>query len=85
MRAVSQLLWSEEDCEVWFSLEENHENGYGCRDFLQRSTGREQGCAIFFAESRRPFSSSNNIRRKSNRGNPAEEIQVRSTPFAKLL
>ena len=27
-RAVSQLLWSDKDGEVWFSLEENHEKTY---------------------------------------------------------
>ena len=28
IRAVSQLLWSEKDREVWFSLAENHEKTY---------------------------------------------------------
>jgi hypothetical protein len=28
LRAVSQLLWSDKDREVWFSLEENHEKAY---------------------------------------------------------
>jgi hypothetical protein len=30
------------DREVWFSLEENHEQACRFPDFLQRSTGREQ-------------------------------------------
>jgi hypothetical protein len=37
--AVSQLLWPEKDREVWFSLEENHEEAYCLPDFLQRGTG----------------------------------------------
>jgi hypothetical protein len=28
-RVVSQLLWAHEDREVWFSLGENHEKGFG--------------------------------------------------------
>jgi hypothetical protein len=54
-RAVSQLLWPDKDREVWFCLGENHENAYRFPDFLQRSTGREQLPATFFAESRRQF------------------------------
>jgi hypothetical protein len=49
---------------VWFSLGENHEKAYRFPDFLQRSTGREQLCATFFAESRMQFGGSTNIHRK---------------------
>jgi hypothetical protein len=38
-KAVSQLLWSEKDREVWFSLKENHEKACGFPDFLQRGPG----------------------------------------------
>jgi hypothetical protein len=61
---------------VWFSLEENHEKPVAPRISFERSTGQEQRCATFFAESRVQFGSSNNIYRKSG---------VRSTPIAKLL
>jgi hypothetical protein len=37
-KAVSQLLWSDKDREVWFSLGENHEKAYRFPDFLQRGT-----------------------------------------------
>jgi hypothetical protein len=36
--AVSQLLWSDKDREVWFFLEKNHEKVYRSPDFLQRGT-----------------------------------------------
>jgi hypothetical protein len=49
-------------------LEENHEKAYRSPDFLQRSTGREQLCATFFAESRMQFGGSTNIDRKSGFG-----------------
>jgi hypothetical protein len=65
IRAVSQLPWPDKDREVWFSLGENHEKAYRLPDFLRRSTGREQLCATFFAESRRQFGGSTNIYRKS--------------------
>jgi hypothetical protein len=68
IRAVSQLLWPDEDREVWFSLGENHEKAHRFPDFLQRSTGREQLCAPFFAESRMQFGGSTNIYRKSGFG-----------------
>jgi hypothetical protein len=67
-RAVSQLLWPDKDRDVWFSLGENHEKAYRFPDFLQRSTGREQLGATFFAESRRQFGGSTNIYRKSGFG-----------------
>ncbi len=34
LRAVSQLLLSDRDREVWFSLTENHEKTYRSPDFL---------------------------------------------------
>jgi len=37
-KAVSQLLWPHKDCEVWFSLEENHKRACRFADFLQRGT-----------------------------------------------
>jgi hypothetical protein len=40
-------------------LGENHDRAYRSPDFLQRSTGREQLCATFFAESRMQFGGSN--------------------------
>ena len=64
--ALSQLLWRDKGRAVWFSLGENHEKACRFPDFLQRSTGREQRCATFFAESRMQFGSSNNISRKSS-------------------
>jgi hypothetical protein len=64
-RAVSQLLWPDKDRDVWFSLGENHEKAYLFPDFLQHSTGREQLCATFFAESRRQFGGSTKLHRKS--------------------
>jgi hypothetical protein len=64
IRAVSQLLWSLEDREVWFSLRENHERVYRLPYFLPRSTGREQLCATFLKESRMQFGGSTNIHRK---------------------
>ena len=67
-KAVSQLLWTDKDREVWFSLRENHEGAYRFPDFLQRNTGREQRCATFFAESRMQLGSSNNTYRKSGFG-----------------
>jgi hypothetical protein len=40
IKAVSQLLlWRDKDREVWFSLEENHEEACRFPDFLQRGTG----------------------------------------------
>jgi hypothetical protein len=50
--AVSQLLWTKKDREVWFSLGENHDKASRSPDFLRRSIGREQLCATFFMESR---------------------------------
>ena len=67
-RAVSQLLWTEKDREVWFSLAENHEKACRSPDFLRRSTGREQLCATFFTESRMAFRGSTNFYRKSGFG-----------------
>jgi hypothetical protein len=66
-KAVSQLLWPDKDREVWFSLGENHEKVYRFPDFLHRSTGREQLCATFFAESRMQFGGSTNTYRKSGK------------------
>ena len=42
-RAVSQLLWSDKDGEVWFSLEENHEKTYrsGLHQLRNRSNPPE--------------------------------------------
>ena len=67
-RAVSQLLWTEKDREVWFSLGENHEKACRSPDFLRRSTGREQLCATFFTESRIELRGSTNLYRKSGFG-----------------
>jgi hypothetical protein len=63
--AVSQLLWSHQDCEVWFFLEKNHEKVYRSPDFLQRGTSSEKRCAAFFAESRMQFGGLAKIHRKS--------------------
>jgi hypothetical protein len=49
-------------------LGRKHEKAYRSPDFLQRSTGREQLCATFFAESRMQFGGSTNIYRKSGFG-----------------
>jgi hypothetical protein len=40
IRAVSQLLWPDKDGEVWFSLEENHEEAYrsGLHQLRNRSS-----------------------------------------------
>jgi choline dehydrogenase len=40
LRAVSQLLWPDKDGEVWFSLEENHEEAYrsGLHQLRNRSS-----------------------------------------------
>jgi hypothetical protein len=65
LKALSQLPWPDKGREVWFSLGENDEKACRSPDFLHRSTGREQRCATFFAESRMQFGSSNNIYRKS--------------------
>jgi hypothetical protein len=67
-KAVSQLPWPDKDREVWFSLGENHEKAYRFPDFLQRSAGREQRYATFFAESRMQFGIPNKIYRKSGFG-----------------
>ena len=66
----------DKDCEVWFSLGENHEKADRFPDFLHRSTGREQLCATFFEESRMQFGGSTSIYRKSG---------FVPTPIAKLL
>jgi polygalacturonase len=67
-RAVSQLLWTEKDREVWFSLGENHDKACHSPDFLRRNTGREPLCATFFTESRMSFHGSTNLYRKSGFG-----------------
>ena len=67
-KAVSQLLWPGKDREVWFSLEENHEEAYRFPDFLQRGTGCEKRCAAFFAESRMQFGGPKKLHRKSGSG-----------------
>jgi hypothetical protein len=42
-KAVSQLLWSEKDREVWFSLKENHEKAGGFGLHQLRNSLSEEG------------------------------------------
>jgi hypothetical protein len=74
-RAVSQLLWTEKDREVWFSLGENHEKACRFPDFLRRSTSRGQLCDFLHGKS--------HVVPRFHQ--PLQEIRVRSTSIAKLL
>jgi hypothetical protein len=64
--AVSQLLWSDKDREVWFFLEKNHEKVYRFPDFLQRGTQlREAMCGFLRWEA-----ACSSVAPKRSTGNP---------------
>jgi hypothetical protein len=50
IRAVSQLLWTEKDREVWFSLGENHEKA--CRFGLHQLLNCSSHGAVLFRDQR---------------------------------
>src|ERR1700677_1859510 len=68
MNAVSQLLWSREGRDEWFSLRENHERRGGFPGFPARGSIPGPRCAAFFTESRMEFDCTNKLHRKSGFG-----------------
>ena len=75
-RALSQLLFTEKDREVWFSLGENHEKACRSPDFLRAlQWPRTIMCDFLHGKS--------HVVPRFHQ--PLQEIRVRSTPIAKLL
>jgi hypothetical protein len=76
LRAVSQLLWSDKDREVWFSLAEDHEKTYRLPGFpAAKYWLREAMCGFLRGKPHEV---------RWTHKDP-QEIRVRYTPIAKLL
>ena len=75
-KAVSQLLWSDKDREVWFSLGENHEKAFRFPDFLQPALVERSDVRL---SSRKAACSS--VATQSSTGNPGSVYTNSETAY----